>query len=317
MHKVSIIIITCNHGDSITKTLDSPASCNREKIEVLCIDNGSVDNTVENINQFKNLRLICNRENTGFSAACNQGIANTSGDHILFLNPDAVLVDDALTQMTALLENAPPDVAGVGPKLVRSAKGPDGKRIIDSAGISLNRENLSPFDLGRGQIDIGQFDRLEDYFGPSGACALYRRVALLDLAVEGEIFDNDFFAYYEDVDLAWRARLFGYRFLYAPGARVVHDRKNPESKSTDVQAMAFVNRYFCAIKNDIRIKDHFPKTVAVEIARLGWRMLEQPGFSVALSHLQRHFKGMRQKRRLILHRHGVVSQTGKLQGIEN
>ena len=97
-------------------------------------------------------------------------------------------------------------------------------------------------DRGADQADVGQYERIEEVFGASGAAALYRRAMLEDVRVLGEYFDEDFFAYREDADLAWRARLLGWSCLYVPTAlapstgagsrRSVARRSRPKSIAT-------------------------------------------------------------------------------------
>ena len=89
--------------------------------------------------------------------------------------------------------------------------------MIDSTGIVM-LPSIRHLDRGAGELDRGQYDRDEDVFGASGAAALYRRSMLDDVRVDGEWFDEDFFAYREDADLAWRAQWRGWRCRYVAAA---------------------------------------------------------------------------------------------------
>ncbi|RME55385.1 MAG: hypothetical protein D6795_03155, partial [Deltaproteobacteria bacterium] len=84
----------------------------------------------------------------------------------------------------------------------------------------------------------------------TGAAGFYRRVALEEVAVEGEFFDRDFFAYYEDVDLAWRLQRKGWRTLYVPEAVIFHDRRGPFAQPPGILGHFFKNRYLCLLKNE-------------------------------------------------------------------
>ena len=87
------------------------------------------------------------------------------------------------------------------------------------------------FDRGAGQPDDSRWDRAQEVFGISGAAVLLRKSALDEGRVDGEVFDEDFFAYREDADLAWRMRGFGYRAIYEPRAVVYHQRRvTPERR---------------------------------------------------------------------------------------
>ena len=299
MKKLSIIIVTYNSENQIGSCLEGVSELSRNGTETICIDNASTDETRKIITSYQNVRLIKNLKNRGFSAACNQGIKESGKDILLFLNPDAFAMPGSIERLVRALDNAPEDIAGAGPKLIRSAKGPLGERVIDSVGMVLSPKDLSPYDKGQGEYDFGQYDKQDDYFGPSGACAAFRRSHLENIALEGEVFDEDFFAYYEDVDLAWRAGNYGYSFLFVPKSLVVHDRKNPQSKPTAIYARAFVNRYFCAIKNHSNLKSYFPKRMLYETARLFYKTMTIPGFAVANKIFFENLMKMVEKRKLV------------------
>ena len=307
MFNLSIVIVTYNSSQTIQRCIEALP----DGPEIICIDNASVDETVRTVRRFDRVCLIQNSRNVGFSAGCNQGLAHSKGNHLLFLNPDAFVKPGTIKSMDSVLAKASSNIAGVGPKLISSATGPDNERVIDSAGICLNRKALSPYDLGHGQYDRGQYDHQSDFFGPSCACAMFRKTALEQLAVEGEVFDEDFFAYYEDVDLAWRAHLFGYNFLFVPDALVEHDRKNPQDKQTPTFARAFVNRYFCAIKNDPHLSGYFPSTFVREMLRLTYHIMTKPGFDFALSFLFSNLMKMVEKRSWIQARRAIDSDAIK------
>jgi GT2 family glycosyltransferase len=298
MPTVSIVIVTFNSQRVLGQTLDALEAGSAE-MEVLCVDNRSSDDTVAMIQSRPGISLIQNEVNRGFSAGCNQGIDETSGEMILFLNPDAVLQPEALQAMVEALDQAGPKIAGVGPKLVRPEQDSKGRPILDSTGIVLSRSNLSPYDRGQGEPDRGQYDDGAGYLGPSGACALLRRSALEAVAIDGEVFDEDFFAYYEDVDLVWRARLLGFEFLFVPQALVIHDRSNPVAHGGAIEGRAFANRYFCALKNDHRLLRYLPGTALRESARIGFKTVSRWGFASTWPHLVANLGAMLRKRKLL------------------
>jgi GT2 family glycosyltransferase len=108
-------------------------------------------------------------------------------------------------------------------------------------------------DRGAGQRDTGQYDQEEEVFGASGAAPLLRVAMLRDVAVDGEIFDEEFFAYREDADLAWRSRLLGWQAYYTPRARAAHRRRvRPENRRTlpaAVNRHSVKNRFLLRLKN--------------------------------------------------------------------
>ena len=126
--------------------------------------------------------------------------------------------------------------------------------------------SLKPFQT---LVDLGQFDRLEPVFGATAAAALYRREMLEDVASEGEFFDEAFFAYREDADLAWRAQLLGWDCLYVPSAIGYHVRRVvPENRAT---LPAMLNRHSVKNRFLMRIKN----TDRAVWRRCGWRGVQR------------------------------------------
>jgi GT2 family glycosyltransferase len=127
----------------------------------------------------------------------------------------------------------------------------DGK-TIDSTGIIMLRTQRH-LDRGADEPDLGQFDTPEDVFGPSGAAALYRVSALHDAAFDRQFFDEDFFAYREDADLAWRCRLMGWKSIYVPAAVALHRRRvTPERRGqlpSIINYHSVKNRFLMRLNN--------------------------------------------------------------------
>jgi GT2 family glycosyltransferase len=199
------------------------------------------------------VRLIRNDENVGFAAGQNQAIAATTADWVLTLNPDVELEP---TFLAALVEAVPADprvgvVCGKLRSLETDMSRPARPRL-DSTGIYFTSE-LRHFDRGWGEEDRGQYDHTEFVFGATGAAAMYRRAMIAGVSVCGEFFDEDFFAYREDADLAWRAQLMGWKCLYAPAAVGYHVRRvrpGPRSAVPSLINMHSVkNRFLMRVKN--------------------------------------------------------------------
>lgn len=210
--------------------------------------------------------------NRGFAGGANRALtvlcAETSVDFVLLLNPDVRLEAD-FAERIVLAMSARERVALASGKLLR----PDGS--IDSAGISLPR-NRRPRDRGSEEIDRGQYDRTEMVFGASGAAMMVRTAALPELAIEGEVFDEDFFLYHEDTDLCWRAHVLGWQVLYVPEARAQHERSWRRDRRFDidpsVRRHSFKNHYLQIIKNE-QPRDflrNLPVLATWEVLRLGF-----------------------------------------------
>jgi GT2 family glycosyltransferase len=208
---------------------------------------------------------------------------------VLFLNPDVTLLPGCLQALSKSLLSEGADAAAAQPKLVLPKIDNDGRRLLDSTGMVLSIENLSPYDRDHGRPDDGSRSAKEYIFGPTGACALWHRDALEALLTGSELFDEKFFAYYEDVDLAWRGAKAGFRFIYEPGAVAVHDRKNPPFHGGETDARAFANRYLLLAKNATggQAFKVLLRNLPRESARWLYKTLTQPGFAEAWRHLAR------------------------------
>lgn len=188
---------------------------------------------------------------------------------VLILNPDVELEPEFAAAILAELERRP-EVALASGKLLRP-----GGQLIDSAGIERRRSRRF-FDRGSEEPDDGRFDRVEPVFAVSGAALFLRRSALPSLALDGELFDEDFFTYHEDTDLAWRARQLGWQCLYVPAARAIHVRGWRQGERRRVAAPirrhSFKNRYLELIKNEspLALIRDLPFVLPVELARLGF-----------------------------------------------
>jgi GT2 family glycosyltransferase len=197
--------------------------------------------------------VILNQNNAGFAAAQNQAIRRACGEWLLSLNADVVLSPNFISQLLAAAQQDEKAGALCG-KLLRWNPGgePEFSRQIDSTGIFFTR-NLRHFDRGSEETDRGQYDEVQYVFGATGAAALYRRAMVDDISVEGEFFDQDFFSYREDADLAWRAQLLGWRCLYVPTAVGWHERRVTPSRRRELPLVinwhSVKNRFLMRMKN--------------------------------------------------------------------
>jgi GT2 family glycosyltransferase len=242
---------------------------------ILVIDNGSDDGTVEFIrSNYPTVSVLQNFKNLGFSKANNQGIQLAKSDYVLVMNPDVVLADDFLEKLVVFADQHPNGASFGGKVLKLHSEAIDdndqsGLRemvksdIIDAAGLKIFKSR-KVINRGEGEKDKGQYNRAEEVFGLSGACVLYRKAALEDVAVKNEFFDVDFFAYKEDIDLSWRLRLYGWLNWYYPDAVCHHRRRlvSYESKGAKrviyqrqdvsklLRALSFRNHHLLLVKND-------------------------------------------------------------------
>jgi GT2 family glycosyltransferase len=171
---------------------------------------------------------------------------------VLFLNPDVRLETGYIEECVSALEAAGERFGSATGTLYRAT--PEEMRplpIIDSTGIRMTRSGRH-FDIAAPPPPRGSGPR--EVFGVSGAAAVYRRRCLEHLAVAGEIFDEDFFAYREDADLAWRARLFGWKSIHVPEAIAYHVRRvTPEVRRElpeEINMHSVKNRFLLRLKNE-------------------------------------------------------------------
>ncbi len=208
---VSVIIVNFNGRKFLPDCLSSLFKQTYSPFEVLFVDNASQDGSVDFIKaDYPSVRFFIQKENLGFAGGSNAGIREARGEYILTLNNDTVVCPEFIQELVQPMIQDP-SVGMCASKMVF----PDGR--INSTAICISRSGAA-WDRGGGKQDQGQYDAAEEVFGPCAGAALYRRTMLDEIG----LFDEDFFLFMEDVDLAFRARLAGWRCMYVPTARVVH-----------------------------------------------------------------------------------------------
>jgi GT2 family glycosyltransferase len=207
-------MVDTNEGHFYERTLQCLREQTRRPDRIIVLDNASTDGSPEMVErEFPEVEVTRLAENVGFAAAMNTGIRRASGAHIAFLNNDTEPDEHWLEELLACLERHPRAAAATSKLML------DRPATLDDTGDFV-WPSLLPYARGHGEPDAGQYDAEEQVFSPSGAAALWRS----DVLDEIGLFDETFFAYYEDVDLGFRARLAGYECWYAPRAVVLHHR---------------------------------------------------------------------------------------------
>jgi GT2 family glycosyltransferase len=213
---VSAIVVNHRRAELTIECLASlEAALERlgEPAELIAVDNGSGDGSAKRIaERFPEARVVELGENAGFAGGVNAGVHESGGEWVLLLNNDTTIEPQALTRLLEVGRSS--EKAGSVAAQMRFAASP---RIVNSAGIGVDRLGVA-YDRGLGEPADGEAEEPVEVFGASGGAALLRRAMLDEL---GGLDDSFFFAL-EDVDLAWRARMAGWRALYVPGAVVWH-----------------------------------------------------------------------------------------------
>lgn len=230
MSKVSINLVTWNGEKYIENCLNSVFNQDFTDYSIIIIDNGSSDSTVEIIRErFPHLKIIEHKENFGFAKAHNQAIHWTKSDYVMLLNQDVVLKENYLSELVKFMDSN--QLAGAVAGKILRLQDNEPTNYIDTAGLKIYK-NYRVTEIGAGEMDEGQYDATQEVFGVSGAIPVYRRKALEEIAFQNEYFDELFFSYKEDVDLAHRLRTAGWQAWRVPTAIAYHDRtvSSPQEK---------------------------------------------------------------------------------------
>ncbi|OMD41510.1 glycosyltransferase family 2 protein [Paenibacillus odorifer] len=323
---VSVHIVTYNSADDIIDCLEAVMAQDYPIEKIVVVDNASSDGCAERVSTFRstipkaslthslegidlpnipkneeiftNLVLIQNQNNTGFAPAHNQAIAATDTDYVLVLNPDLTLAPDYVSRLIAHMEANPQIGSATGKLLLKGDH-----RLVDSTGLRMNRARRA-FDRGAGE-PADQWTQSGPVFGVSGAAAMYSRRMIDDISVDGEFFDADFFAYKEDVDVAWRGQLFGWQGYYDAEAIGYHERgwktSGRNTKPMFIRRISYINRYKMIYKNEparTMLKTIFI-SLPYEIAAQGYMLLREPQLITAWKSFFSQLPALKKKREYI------------------
>lgn len=231
-------------------------------ITIVCFDNTPEEKNENRtyLNQFPNIQIYHQHANRGFSAAYNaliKAAIEAKADYFLVINPDTILDPEVIGRLVRELETYP-TCGSVAPKLRHwNFQARTRTSVLDSCGLQI-RKGLRFIDIGQGEEDRGQHD-YESIIGPSGAAGLFRLSALEKVAVSSHYFDEAFFMYKEDCDLALRLQLAGFKSRLVNQAIVYHDRTatggsflkravNRYRRSKAASRYAFINQHFLYLK---------------------------------------------------------------------
>ncbi len=211
--KISVVIPNWNGEKFLRGCLQSLREQTFKDFEVILVDNASTDGSVALVErEFPEVRVLRLPRNTGLTGGANAGIRDARGEVIALLNNDAEAHPRWLEALWSALERHPE--AGMAASKILLY---DRREIINSAGDFYRIDGI-PGNRGVWEEDEGQYDREEYVFGACGGAAAYRKAMLEKIG----LFDEEMFMYCEDVDLAWRAQIAGYRCVYTPEAIVYH-----------------------------------------------------------------------------------------------
>ena len=235
---VSVIIPNWNGAPHLPVCLDSLRRQRYPELEVLVVDNASTDASLQILATYPEVRVIVLERNRGFTGACNIGFRAARGTIKVLLNNDTEADEGWIRALVAAFEEHP-EVGLVASKMRLF----DRREFLHTAGDYVTPDGLA-HNRGVWQRDAGQYDQLAYVFSACGGSAAYRAEMLSDIG----LLDEDFFFSLEDIDLAWRAQLRGWRCLFVPDAVVYHKLKasggGPLASYYDGR-----NRIFTLVKN--------------------------------------------------------------------
>ncbi|GIO35115.1 hypothetical protein J2TS6_62560 [Paenibacillus albilobatus] len=245
------------------------------------------------------LLVIPNEENTGFAPGHNQAIAATNSEYVLVLNPDVTLDPRYIEILVTYLEENPEVGSATGKLLLKS-----NPEVVDSTGLVMNKA-CRAFDRGAGE-PASLWSESGLVFGVSGAAAFYSRKMIEDISIDGEFFDSDFFAYKEDVDVAWRAHILGWQSYYHAEAIGYHARGwkkgGRHRQPLFIRRASYINRYKMMYKNGDRRRWFLSlfHMIPYEVASNAYFILREPKVLGAWKSFGKEFKRLKSKRKAIL-----------------
>lgn len=328
MKEVSLHVLLWNGEHDLPDLVRSLREITYPNVHIRMLDNGSIDGSRAYVHEHAPEWLVaCNAKNVGFAAGHNQLISyamhrwqgeDLSQKIVVVVNQDMILEKNFLEPLIATFDDA--SCGSAQPKILRAFRAQEEhesevrSEIIDTTGLVLGA-GWRMEDRGAGQKDEHQFDTHADLIGPGGACAAYRMSALEDVKEGSGYFDEDFFSYREDCDLAMRLVRRGWKSVFVAASRVWHYRGMfGEEKRSLIQrlfdrrkqqslrnAWATRNQLFFIVKHlPLRAWMAFPRVVFHEGGRVIYGLIFEPETRKILFRALPTFQKMRKKRKEIL-----------------
>ncbi|MFC2166787.1 glycosyltransferase [Acidobacteriota bacterium] len=224
--KISFIVVNWNGKKTIAECLDSILSQTYPNIEIICIDNFSSDGSLEIVKEKYSIdKFIALNKNYGYARANNIGFEQTSGEYIALVNNDAILSPDWLEKALAVFQRCHyKNVGSVATKNIDYYQ----RHLIDTAGVEYLGFGAG-WDYKNLHVDSKEVNQRKEVFGACATAALYKKKILNKVG----LFDSNYFIYFEDTELAFRLRLFGYTCVYEPEAVCYHyggDKRDKNSR---------------------------------------------------------------------------------------
>ena len=237
MTSVSIVIPHLNGKEMLHNCIQSLLdSISNIQFEVIVVDNGSTDNSIENIKKhFNEVKIVHSKKNLGYSGGCNLGATKAIYDYIIFLNNDTLHSKGWIEELVSFLDSNP-HIGAAQPKILNAIN----RNKFDYAGAAGGFIDKYCFPYAQGRLfstieeDEGQFNEPKKIFWASGAAFIVRKDVFISLGK----FDDIYFAYMEEIDFCWQMHLDGWGVWYVPSSSVYHFGKQT------IKEYSFKSHYF-------------------------------------------------------------------------
>ncbi|MBI3282584.1 glycosyltransferase family 2 protein [Candidatus Curtissbacteria bacterium] len=272
--KLAVVILNFNGLENTLECLESVRRCasGPNKVEIIVVDNNSQDGSQEALAKLKDIHLIQNTDNIGYSGGNNVGIKKAlerKADAVIILNNDTSVDKNLILKLAAVLKSA--DIAS--PKIYFAKgfefhknryKGDQLGRVIWYAGARIDWDNIIGTHIGVDEVDVGQLDRRAEIDLATGACMIVKREVFEKIGA----FDEKYFLYLEDMDFCVRARRANFKIVYAPKAILWHKNAGAIGSGSALQDYYFTrNRLrFAAKYAKIRTKIAVAKQILGSVA---------------------------------------------------
>lgn len=323
MSKVTIIQAVYNNIKYIPAVFPAILNQTFKDLEVVAVICGNEDGSKEMIaKNFPTVKIIDPGENLGFAKAHNLIFRQSRSEFFQLVNPDLIMEPDYVEKMLEVFKD--PRVGAATGKLLKYDFEKNQKtNLIDSTGVVIFKSGAAR-DRGQHEIDKGQYDKFLDIPAVSGAGCMYRASSLqatsYKLEANKEFFDEDFHSYWEDVDLAWRMTVAGWKCKYQPAAVAYHGRgagshnrgykdvlgyiKHHKTLNPLILQFNYRNHIFMYLKNSPWF---YPQFFIREFFMLGYIILLEQGTLKILPEIIKLFPKMWRKRKLIRQLHSITT----------
>jgi GT2 family glycosyltransferase len=309
--RVVLVIPNWNGRQYLEPCLRSVFAQEFRDFAVILVDNGSTDGSVDLVRaRFPQVHLIENDENRGFATANNQAIRASASEYVATLNNDTEVDPGWLGALVRAVE-AGPHIGMCASKMLLAHR----RGLIESAGVAVDKAGIIWNREGGHADRPGAADPIP-VFGPCAGAALYRRAMLDDIG----LFDDDFFAYMEDVDLAWRAQWAGWKCVYVPGAVVYHVHSATGKEGSHFKSRLLGrNKVWLLCKNYPLLSWYVPLVLAYDLMSVGYAVAAGRGSGALQGRLEALVKAPRllAKRRQAVRRVSPRAMMAKLHPVEN